>query len=73
MILLNTVNVKLTPASIDRMELRLKALERGTKMIAADSTVWLVTNDNYLQGGLLAVIRAKFCSIIDKESIIKES
>ena len=71
MMLLNEVNVKWTPVNIDRMEHRLKVLGRETKMITADSTVWLVTKDSYLPGGLLTILRGKFRSLIDEESIKK--
>ena len=71
--LLNEVNVKWAPANIDRIEQRLKVLGREISVITADSTIWSVTNDNYLLGGLLTIIRGKSTALLQDKSIVKRT
>jgi len=69
--LINEVNMKWTPANIDRMEQKLRVLGREIKVVPVDSSVWSVSKKNYLPGGVLTAIRGKFRSLIEEEHITK--
>ena len=58
--LLNEVNEKWNSANVDSIEQGLRALGQESKVIAVDSTVWIVVNVNYLLEGILAILRGKF-------------
>ena len=69
MICLNEVNVKWTPANIDKFERKVKVLGRETMVTTADSTVWSVSKDSYLPGGVANIMRGRYRALIDENSI----
>ena len=69
MICLNEVNAKWTPANIDKFERKVKVLGRETMVTTADSTVWSVSKDSYLPGGVANIMRGRYRALIDENSI----
>ena len=71
LMLVNEVNVKWIPANVDKMENRMKRLGRETAMHVADSKSWQTSKKNHLPGGVLNIVRRKFKSMTQEESIAK--
>jgi len=62
--MLNETNIKWTPRNMDKIENILKQKNREVKVIGSDSTMWSLTDNNYLPGGLLTIIQGKCRSIL---------
>ena len=54
-LMLNETNIKWTPRNVDKIENILKQTNREVKVIASDSSMWSLTDNNYLPGGLLTI------------------
>ena len=65
--LFNETNMKWTPANLDKIEKEMRNKYREVKVIGSDSKQWQLTNNNYLPGGLLTIIKGK-CRALLQES-----
>jgi len=57
--------------NISKIEKRMKKIQRGAQIIAVDSKEWVVTDKDYLPGGLLNVIFNRSGPLLQKKMVKK--